>query len=128
MFQNRKSVYATLDANGNKTDVIVSDWLKNAADKGEVKDASDLTDITNTKGDEKFTQDGESLNWNTESDDIYYQGKTDKEMPVGMSITYKLDGKEIAADELAGKSGKLEMKIKYTNTSKSKEKVGREKC
>lgn len=120
----QETVYATLDANGNKTDVIVSDWLKNAADKGEVKDASDLTDITNTKGDEKFTQDGESLNWNTESDDIYYQGKTDKEMPVGMSITYKLDGKEIAADELAGKSGKLEMKIKYTNTSKSKEKVG----
>lgn len=45
-------------------------------------------------------------------------------MPVGMSITYKLDGKEIAAKDLAGKSGKLEMKIKYTNTSKKTEKIG----
>ncbi len=120
----QETVYATLDANGKKTDVIVSDWLKNAADKGEVKDSSDLKDITNTKGDEKFTQDGDSLSWNTGSEDIYYQGKTDKEMPVGMSITYKLDGKEVSADELVGKSGKLEMKIKYTNTSKEKQKVG----
>ena len=120
----QETVYATLDANGKKTDVIVSDWLKNAANKGEVKDSSDLKDITNTKGDEKFTQDGDTVNWNTESDDIYYQGKTDKEMPVGMSITYKLDGKEIAAKDLAGKSGKLEMKIKYTNTSKKTEKIG----
>ena len=30
-------------------------------------------------------------------------------MPVGMSITYKLDGKEIAAKDLAGKSGKAEI-------------------
>lgn len=120
----QETVYATLDANGKTTDVIVSDWLKNAADKGEIADASDLEDITNTKGDEKFTQDGDSLNWNTESEDIYYQGKTKKELPVGMSITYKLDGKEVSADELPGKSGKLEMNIKYTNTSKKTEKIG----
>ena len=38
----QETVYATLDANGKKTDVIVSDWLKNAANKGEVKDSSDV--------------------------------------------------------------------------------------
>ena len=35
-----------------------------------------------------------------------------------MSITYKLDGKEISPKDLAGKSGKLEMTINYENKSK----------
>ena len=69
-----ETVYATLDANGGVTDVIVSDWLKNSGQVDGVKDSSTLKDITNTKGDEKFTQSGDSLTWDTSKNDIYYQG------------------------------------------------------
>lgn len=113
-----ESVYVTLDANGQKQDVVVSDWLKDSGVGGTLKDVSDLTDIQNTKGEEAFSQDGEELSWEAEDKDIYYQGKSDKELPVGMEITYKLDGQEITPEELAGKSGKLEMTIHYLNHSK----------
>lgn len=114
----QETVYQTLDANGNPTDTVVSDWLKNSGTNSELKDISGLSDISNTKGDEKFTQNGKELTWNTASDDIYYQGKTDKKSPVGIELSYKLDGKDVNVNEIAGKSGKLEINIKYTNSSK----------
>lgn len=115
-----ETVYATLGADGSVNDVIVSDWLKNSGSADGVTDYSILQDIVNMKGDEKFTQNGEELSWDTSDQDIYYQGKTDAEMPVGMKITYELDGKEMKPEELAGKSGKLTMRIQYTNKAKQK--------
>lgn len=120
----QETVYVNTDAAGQVKDVVVSDWLKNSGINGTVKDVSDLTDIENVKGDEKFTQSGDSLTWNTGDKDIYYQGKTDKNLPVSMNITYKLDGKETAPKDLIGKSGKVEMTIKYTNHSKQTVSLG----
>lgn len=119
----QETVYQTLDANGNPTDTVVSDWLKNSGNNSELNDISDLKDITNTKGDEEFTQDGEKITWNTASEDIYYQGKTDKESPVGIKLSYKLDGREVNVNEILGQSGKLEINIKYTNSSKKTVKI-----
>lgn len=60
--------------------------------------------------------------------DIYYQGTAEKsELPVGMQITYKLDGEEVSPKDIVGKSGKLEMTIKYSNTSKKQVTVAGEK-
>lgn len=113
-----ETVYVNLDASGAQTGVTVSDWLKNSAGAGALDDVSSLKDIQNVKGEETFSQDGDKLTWNTSDKDIYYQGTTDEQLPVGMTITYKLDGKEMTPQELLGKSGKLEMVIKYTNTQK----------
>lgn len=38
--------------------------------------------------------------------------------PVTMKVTYKLDGKEIKPEELAGKSGKVTIRFDYTNNQK----------
>lgn len=124
--EKQESVYVTLDAGGNQKDVLVSDWLKGSGVGGSLEDVSELTDIQNTKGDEKFTQDGDRLVWETGDKDIYYQGKTQKELPVKVTITYKLDGQEISPEELQGKSGKLEMKIHYENLSKETREIGGE--
>ena len=123
--QKEETVYVNTTAAGDVTDVTVSDWLKNSGDssESEIKDTSDLTDIKNVKGDETFTQDGDNLTWSTDGKDIYYQGKTDKELPVSVSIKYYLDGKEISPDDLAGKTGHLKMEVTYTNTSKTTKKV-----
>ncbi len=119
----QETVYQTLDANGNPTDTVVSDWLKNSGTNSRLKDISGLSDISNTKGDEEFTQNGEELTWNTANEDIYYQGKTDKKSPVGIELSYKLDGNDVNVNEIAGKSGKLEINIKYTNSAKKTVKI-----
>lgn len=123
----QETVYQTLDANGNPTDTVVSDWLKNSGTNSTVNDVSGLDEIANTKGDEEFIQNGEELTWNTSDKDIYYQGKTTKESPVGMEISYKLDGEDVNVEDIVGKSGKLEINIKYTNTSKKSVKIEGEK-
>lgn len=41
--------------------------------------------------------------------------ESSKETPIETKITYTLDGKEITPDGLAGKSGKVSIKIEYTN-------------
>ena len=119
-----ETVYVNATAEGDVKDITVSDWLKNSgAADGEVSDVSDLEGIKNVKGDETFTQDGENVTWNTDNSDIYYQGTSNKELPVDMKIKYYLDDKEITPEELAGKSGHLRMEVSYTNKSKKSVKV-----
>jgi len=121
-----EAVYVLADPAGAITDITVADWLKNAAGLKSVTDRSYLSDIVNVKGDETFAQDDKTLTWSVGNDDIYYQGKTEEKLPVDVAITYTLDGKEMEASELLGKSGKLEMHIKYTNNSKETVKVNGE--
>ena len=114
-----ETVYVNADASGAVNEITVSDWLKGAENaSGSISDKSDLMNITNVKGDEKFTQDGQSIAWSAAGKDIYYQGKSSKELPVDLAITYSLDGKEIAAKDLVGKSGKVKIHVRYTNQSK----------
>lgn len=112
-----ETVYVKTDAAGGSPSVTVSDWLKNVNGSGHLADRSDLTGITNLKGSEKFDQSGSALTWQTKNKDIYYQGQTDKSLPLSVHISYKLDGKPITAKDIAGKSGRLEMTIDYDNTS-----------
>lgn len=122
-----ESVYVNADESGETTKITVSNWLKNAGINGTINDESDLKDIQNVKGDETFTQNGDDVQWSAGSNDIYYQGTTDKELPVGVEIKYELDGKEIAAKDLLGQSGKLKITVSYTNKSKSTQTINGEK-
>lgn len=119
-----EAVYVLADPSGAISDITVADWLKNAGGLGSIQDTSSLTDIVNTKGDEKFTQNGDKLTWDGADEDIYYQGKSSKDLPVSVAFTYKLDGQEMEPADLAGKSGSLEIQIKYTNNTTEKTTVG----
>lgn len=114
-----ETVYVVANADGSANNVIVSEWLKNKDGSDTLKDASDLKDITNVKGDETFTQNGEEITWDAKGNDIYYQGTTDKELPVTEKITYYLDGEEMTPEEIAGKSGKVTIRFDYTNNEKT---------
>ena len=114
-----ETVYVNANADGSEDQITVSNWLKNAGTEKNLQDESELKDIKNVKGDEEFTQSGNKLTWQTDGEDIYYQGTTTKEPPVSVKFTYYLDGKEIKPDDLAGKSGKLKIKVDYTNNTKT---------
>ncbi len=111
-----ETVYVIANADGSVEKVIVSDWLKNTLGQATLNDRSELTGVENVKGDETYSDgaDGAKV-WNAQGNDIYYQGTIEKALPVEMSITYLLDGKEIAPAELAGKSGRVTIRFDYKN-------------
>lgn len=111
-----ETVYVLTDANGKSREVIVSEWLRNREGSRELSDSSQLTDIENVEGYETYTrnEDG-TLTWAAQGNDIYYQGRTDKALPVDVKVTYKLDGKEISPSDLAGKSGQVTIRFDYEN-------------
>lgn len=115
-YTKEETVYSKVDANGNNYKTIVSTHLKNENQEQILKDISDLINIENTNGDETFTQNGEEITWAANGSDIYYQGETQKQLPIKCNIKYELNGKEINPQDLAGKSGKVKITISYENT------------
>ena len=114
-----ETVYVVADNSGKAKDVIVSDWLKNPDGNETIEDVSDLKDIKNVKGKEKFEEKDGKIIWKAKGKDIYYQGKTDKELPVKQTISYYLHGEKMDPDEIAGKSGKVTIRFDYKNNQKT---------
>lgn len=122
--EKEQTVYVNADQNGNTEKVIVSNWLKNTGKEASITDKSSLSDIKNVKGEEEFTQNSDgTITWAAGGEDIYYQGSTSEELPVAVKMTYFLDGKEIQPSQLAGKSGKVKIRIDYENKSSQTVKV-----
>lgn len=115
--KTRKSetVYVTMDAKGNVSKKIVTDWLHTEQAGVQVADQSDLDGIQNIKSDVKPVQKGNQIAWNMDSTDLYYKGESQKELPIDISIRYYLDGAEIEPSDLAGKSGKVKIEIQIKN-------------
>ena len=114
-FTKEETVYSKLDNSGSNYKTIVSTHIQNTENSDLIEDMSDLLNIKNTNGEETFTQNGSKLTWNANKNDIYYEGKSEKELPVECKVKYELDGKEIETKEVAGKSGKVKITLQYTN-------------
>ena len=102
-----ETVYIKAGADGEIREVTVETVLRYRGTDGTIVDRTKLTDIKNTEGDEEFTQgrDG-SLIWEDHGEDIHYEGKSKDKLPVGVKISYTLNGKSIRPEALAGKSGR----------------------
>ncbi len=111
-----ETVYVLAGSDGVVEKIIVSDWIKNSAERSSITEESALTNVENVKGDETYTINGDNMRvWDSQGNDIYYQGNIEKELPVDLAVTYKLDGKSISPAELAGKSGKVTIRFSYKN-------------
>ena len=111
-----ETVYVLSDATGASRQIIVSDWLENKSGAETISDVSDLSDIENVKDDHTFQKsDNGALVWDAQGEDVYYQGNSDKELPVTVAVTYTLDGKTVAPEELAGQSGHVVIRYSYEN-------------
>lgn len=72
--------------------------------------------MENVKGDETYTVGGDGARvWDAQGNDIYYQGSIEKELPVSLSVSYRLNGQSISPAELAGKSGRVTIRFDYKN-------------
>ncbi|MBQ9898429.1 MAG: hypothetical protein IJM44_03125, partial [Ruminococcus sp.] len=121
-----ETVYVLCNNDSTVKNIIVSDWLKNTGALTSLSDVSSLSDIENVKGYESFAQSGSTLDWAANGSDIYYKGTSTKELPVGVTVTYFLDGKEISPAELKGKSGKVTIRWTYENRQRVTKKVNGE--
>ena len=110
-----ETVYVFAKANGDVDNVLVNETLKNRDKSDKIEDTTDLKDIVNVKGDETFTQNGNKITWDAAGNEISYQGTTDRQLPVSVKATYYLDGNEISPEDLAGKSGKVKIRLDYTS-------------
>ena len=109
--EKEEVIYVTLDASGE----LVSAYAVNSFPGGEITDYGDYDSVRvlNT-GDEIEYKDG-VVNITTDAKRIYYQGELKKvELPWDISLTYKLDGKAVTAEEIAGKSGEVEIRFTVT--------------
>lgn len=116
-YEKDESVYVVLNSDGSVDNTTVTEWLHSDNELSHVVDKSNLTNIKNISSDETPTIDGDNLIWESTANDIYYQGNSDKPLPFSMDVTYMLDGVAINANDLAGKSGELQIHIKLKNDS-----------
>ena len=114
-YTKEESVYSKLDSNGMVYQTTVSNHLKNTEKSELLKDISDLMNIENVSGDQEFSEENGKLIWKAEGEDIYYQGNSNKELPIECKITYKLNGEEISKEDIIGKSGVVKIKFEFTN-------------
>lgn len=109
-----ESVYVNLGLDGSSKSIIVSDWL-HSDEGGKVEDSTILDNIRNVKGNEQPQKTEDKLIWDMQGNDIYYNGTTNKELPIDVKIKYYLDGNEISPEKLGGKSGKIKITVQFIN-------------
>ena len=113
-----ESVYVKADASGKPTEKTVEVVLKKIEGSDPIEDRSNLREIKNTEGNEEYTEAGEGRYlWQNNGEDIHYKGKSDEALPVNVRITYYLEGQEVSAEEIAGKSGKVKIRFDYENST-----------
>ncbi len=113
-----ETVYSKLDETGKTIYTTVVEHIINDEKLDEVMDKTRLENIENTNGNEAYEERDTHIYWKANGKDIYYKGTTSKELPVSVNVTYKLDGKEMKVSDMLGKSGKVEITLKYTNNQK----------
>ena len=110
-----EDVFVQLQADGSVKEVTVSDQLHSDTGFRNYDDKSNLKDVENLKSLDEVQKTSDGYKWTTDEKDIFYQGKSTDTLPLSVKITYKLDGKEMKAEDLPGKSGHLEMNVAVTN-------------
>lgn len=115
-----ETVYVNLNTDGKLIKTTVTDWLHTDSPKVRVYDKTDLKveDIVNVKGDNLPIANESNQNeimWNMDTTDLYYTAETTKQLPLDISVKYYLDGKEMTAEEIAGKGGEVKIEFEFNN-------------
>ena len=114
----QETVYGKLEINGAQKSVTVNEHIVNNKEINKIEDYSELKDILNLNGDEKYTIKDNKVTWEANGNDIFYQGTYEDKLPIDANITYKLDGKTMNVSDMLGKSGKVTIKINLKNNDR----------
>ena len=111
-------IYVMAGADGTVNSV----YAVNCFDGGIIQDYGDYSGVRLLNVDGRINQNGDEISFSSpKNGKVYYQGTlADAEIPWNISIRYFLDGEELSAKEIAGKSGGLEIRISITENENCK--------
>ena len=117
--QKDENVYVNLNQDGSVSGVYVVNEY-DLDEETDITDYGNYDSVKNLTTDEELKVSNDKVEIQAPSGKFYYQGNLkDAEVPWDISIDYQLDGKEISAEDLAGKSGKLQIKIAVKENKKA---------
>lgn len=117
-YTKNENVYASLAADGTASDAYVVNHFS-VESSGEIVDYGKYNTVKNLTTLKNLSKGNDNVDFQADDGEFYYQGQMKNvELPWNFAISYKLDGKSVAADELAGKSGKLEITFQTTKNDK----------
>jgi putative membrane protein len=104
-------VYAKLSAVGERKEIYVVNIL-DIEKAGEIVDYGLYSQLKNLTDVSPLKQNADTVKFTAPEGKFYYQGNMNEViLPWDISISYLLDGKEMAPEELAGKAGHVEIRI-----------------
>lgn len=110
-------VYIMTQADGSTDNINVVNIFKG----GDITDYGDYSSVKMLTTTDTINQAEDKITFSSSAEKVYYQGTLeDTEIPWNISIRYFLDNKEYTAEEIAGMSGSLEIKISITENSRCK--------
>lgn len=116
--QKEETIYARLGAGGAMQEV----YAVNSFPGGDIEDYGNYSQIKNLNTKDKIQYDNGTISFYGSSERVYYQGTMkEAELPWIFTIRYFLDGAEIEASELAGKSGELKITLAVNENPKAPE-------
>lgn len=104
-------VYVNLTSGGSVKEM----YAVNIFDDKNITDYGDYLSVELLNTTDNINQNGDEITFSSSADRVYYKGKMKSTiMPWNISIKYYVDGKEYAPEEVAGKSGKMEIYFKVS--------------
>lgn len=112
--EKEEVVYINLNGGGAVNDI----YVVNSFSGGEILDYGNYSSVKMLNTDDVIEQRGDKITFTSNAPKAYYQGKLqDTQIPWDISLHYFMDGKEYSADEIAGKSGKLEIHFQVSKNA-----------
>lgn len=112
--EKEEVIYATLNGDGS----LRNTYVVNSFSGGNITDYGSYTSVKILNTNDPIQQNGDTITFSTSAQKAYYQGElADAELPWNISLRYYLDGNEYSAEEIAGKSGKLEIRFQIADNT-----------
>lgn len=113
--QKDESVTVAADAYGHPEEITVDTTLSDIVGTGPIEEKTNLKNIVNKNGNESFEVKDGTIWFENLGKDISYSGTSDKDLPITLQVSYWLDGQEVQAEDIAGKSGHIKILLDYSN-------------
>ena len=108
--EKEEVVYANTDANGDVRGV----YVVNIFAGGDIVDYGDYAEVKVLNTTDEIRQSGDKITVSTDAESLYYEGTMEsRDLPWDIDIRYTLNGERITPEELAGKSGELEINLGF---------------
>lgn len=107
--EKEEVIYITLASDGTLKDT----YVVNSFSGGEITDYGNYSSVKMLNTNDPIKQDGDTITLSSSDSKVYYQGSLENvEIPWNISLQYFLDRTEYSPEEIAGKSGALEIRFK----------------